>query len=188
MRRRLDEVAASTALQRSLRLLVLVSPLLAWLSAAASRHAPSSAFLIIALGLTSCWCAIAPGTRLGVVVPLLVAAPWWASTTARSDGAAGIAESASSGWLLIATMCLLLFHLSASAAAAIPSSAPMPLTALEPWLRRLVGLGGAAGLAWLVGAVVDRAGSASSLPAVTALGALPLLAVWAVWIAVGRSR
>lgn len=152
----------------ALRVLVLVAPLVALLSA---RLASGRVLLVLdaCVIVLTLYCVVVPDSHVGLVVAVLVGVRWLASV-----------DDTTSPWALGAALALLVFHASLAAASIAAPAARWSSAMRRRWLRRtgLVALLCAA--TWSATAAIGRYQvAASSALVLSALVVLALTGLWA---------
>lgn len=131
----LDDLTVLGRGQRALRATALAAALVAGLSGAvAGSPAPTALLLLLAAAI---WCAIAPDSHAGLVVPLCVGWQWWTHLNRTTTD-----------WALLAALGLLVFHAATSVAASVPAAATLPRAVVMPTAVRTFVIGLATVAVW----------------------------------------
>lgn len=120
----LDDLSLAGVAQRSLRVVMLLAAVAAWL-AGGTVGADESPLTFSLLLLGAAWTAVTPDTNAGLLVPLAVGWQWLAHVDRTTGGPA-----------LAAALALLVFHSAASLAASAPVVAPIGGRLVLAALRR----------------------------------------------------
>lgn len=107
----LDDLSVTGLTGRALRLLVVLAAAAAWL-AGVLAGAEDSPLAFTVLLLAAAWCAVVPDSQAGLLVPLALGWQWLAHL-----------DRTTSGWVLLAALCLLVFHAAAASASCAPTAA-----------------------------------------------------------------
>ena len=120
----LDDLSVTGLTGRALRLLVVLAAAAAWL-AGVLAGAEDSPVAFTALLLAAAWCAVVPGSQAGLLVPLALGWQWLAHL-----------DRTTSGWVLLAALCLLVFHAAAATASVAPTAASPGMDVLRATAAR----------------------------------------------------
>jgi hypothetical protein len=120
----LDDLSVTGLTGRALRLLALVAAAGAWL-AGVLAGAGDSPVAVTVLLLAAAWCAVVPDSQAGLLVPLALGWQWLAHL-----------DRTTSGWVLLAALCLLVFHAAIALASSAPTAASLGRYVLRATARR----------------------------------------------------
>ena len=171
LQRWIDEFHDSSRQQWLLRAIAVAASIGAVVAAAGANERWWPAGLIV-VGVLATASAIRPDTHTAVVVVVVIVWHWLATV----DGVGG-------PWLLVASLCLLLYHAVIALSASLPTGGDVSSATIGQWLRRTALGGATATIVWLCVVLFDRRDAAGN-GALTAL-ALAILAAGAVLV---RSR
>jgi hypothetical protein len=126
----LDDLSVTGLTGRALRVLAVIAAAAAWL-AGVLAGAEDSPVAFTVLLLAAAWCAVVPDSPAGLLVPLALGWQWLAHL-----------DRTTSGWVLLAALCLLVFHAAAALASYAPTAASLGRDVLRATAGRtaLIGL------------------------------------------------
>jgi hypothetical protein len=109
----LDDLSMTGVAQRALRVLAVLAAATAWWSGvlAGAGDAPVAFTVLL---LAAAWCAVAPDSQAGILVPAALGWQWLAHL-----------DRTTSGWVLLAALSLLVFHAATTTAACAPAAASL---------------------------------------------------------------
>lgn len=125
MQKWIDEILESSVQQWVLRLVAVAMAFGALFAAAGAngRWWPAGFFLV---GLFAAASAIRPDTHTALI-PVIAVVWHWLATVEGTGGA----------WLLLAALCLLVYHGVIALSASLPTGGVLPAATIGGWLRRL---------------------------------------------------
>jgi hypothetical protein len=167
----LDDLAMTGLTQRALRLMALLAAATAWLSGVLAG-ADDSPVAFTVLLLAAAWCAVVPDSHAGLLVPAALGWQWLAHL-----------DRTTSGWVLVATLCLLVFHAATTVAAYAPAAAALHRDVVQAAAGRTAVVGSVTAAVWAAvrwSPLTGRPGHEALT--VTALLTLTLVAAWAVTV------
>lgn len=164
----LDSVSRLNVQQWSLRLLVVVAPMGA-LVAETRAGAHVQVWFIVLVALLCALSGLLPDSNTGLLVVLMVGAHW-----------ALALRDATSAWVLVAALALLVFHVAGVLASYGPASVVLGPALLGLWLWRSGMAAAVTALVWLA----TRVGSGLDLPGsgLVLAGALLIVVGWTFWL------
>ena len=171
LQRWLDEMLETSSQQWLLRALAVATSVGAVLSAAAANERWWPAGLVVVSGLAIA-SAIRPDSYTALAVVVVIVWHWLATV-----------EGPGGPWLLIASLCLLVYHAVIALSASLPTGGELSDATVVQWLRRTALGGGMTTVAWFFVVLLDRRDAAGN-GLLTAV-ALAVLAAGAMLI---RSR
>ena len=116
----LDDLSMTGLTQRALRLLALLAAAAAWLSGVLAGADDSPVGFTVLL-VAAAWCVVVPDSHAGLLVPAALAWQWVAHL-----------DRTTSGWVLLAALCLLVFHAATTTAACAPAAASLHRDVVMP--------------------------------------------------------
>jgi hypothetical protein len=125
----LDDLSVTGLTQRALRLVALLAAAAAWLSGVLAGAGDSPVAFTVLL-LAAAWCVVAPDSQAGLLVPTALAWQWLAHL-----------DRTTSGWVLLAALCLLVFHATTAVAACAPAAAIVHRDVVLPVAGRTAAVG-----------------------------------------------
>lgn len=161
-----DEFHRTTAQHWRLRAIAVFAAVGAVLAAAGAngRLWPAGLVIVTALALAS---AVRADTNVALLLVVVVVWHWLATI-----------DDASTAWLPVAAVCLLVHHTVTALTASLPAGGELPRQVLVEWVRRTALVGAATVALWAVVALLDgRAADGNGALTALALAAAGALAV-----------